>query len=974
MNLNFTPYNFGSEAAFKQQVDLAIAGMMQDCAECHVGGGAMEYVPAPTANANDRVSLRDIYATPLSYTKDSGGNTVPFGPFDSNMFTAFNKFIDTFDVDGDGDKLEVLDADWPNTGVIEMDCFLCHLQGYKYQDRVAAQRAAKFDVSRVVGSGVGTANTLAWDPNSTVPPEGYGTDVTYNNYVQDNGSGNLKFHYAINYYLKEFPPSDNCAFCHFGKPAVDWKKRGDNWANATQTYEVHKAVGCIGCHQAKVGTVIGTDNVADGNLGQCDPAKGIAPYSSAWNNTDGTVKTCEDCHLNYGYDEDLGTYSPAYGAPNPTGAHQAAGLTAVLCQTGENGVANASHLDIIDCAACHVRKIADPATNPWNTGGAIVDATGADIEGRMADHENEYVHREMYDPDDDATNITFSWLQGKIIATSVLNTVYWRDKNDVNHDVNADGRGGGMDTPLTTHVLAVNEVNGWTNLAEDNHGHITSTEIGARITALENGLPALTGKPGTPVIKISTMAVPFKVNHNIAPKQYAIGKQCTDCHGNTADLDSDGDGISNGGIFNGAYTMQGVNMDMTNLATQVTPLTKANSFEDVTDFHPNTKNKLATRTIPIKNWSGLTTMRAVDRSETLWENTFRARNTTWHANGDPIVGGAIPFPAPGSTGANTKGLWLKVEVDTNLDGVTDVTRTRMVNSFVDSTAGMSGLLNDLGSGATDGTDFTDDFEFVISDNGAGGLQIEAKAGNQIRLNPATTSGATGLNLVGYVWTPTPIIGVDGNPYPGRTEWVAYLNSINPNDVGIGLDPIADIATIDGQDPDLVLPYIEIIKGSTVTLVADDPAAAGVFRYTWTFSDSTAVGEAQSVQYTFNTTGLVTVFLTVIDEENKLSQQSVKVNVIVPPPVTGLTYDATAGDPNVTLHLVGLPTHDRLYFYYGDGLRQQIYDSADSFDLVHTYRFKSKYLTGGNYSYNTSVRIYNGSTLVETLQENVLIPQ
>ena len=169
------------------------------------------------------------------------------------------------------------------------------------------------------------------------------------------------------------------------------------------------------------------------------------------------------------------------------------GLSAVICQTGVDGTINASHLDIIDCAVCHVRKL---STEAWNTGGALVDATGKDADGRMADHENAYVSRFMYDDVNDVTNLAYSWLNGKIIATSVLNTVYWRDKNDVDHDVNADARGGGMDTPLTTHVLAVNEAAGWMSLTEDNAGIITDGLVAARISALEAALPGLTRQTG----------------------------------------------------------------------------------------------------------------------------------------------------------------------------------------------------------------------------------------------------------------------------------------------------------------------------------------------------------------------------------------------------------------------------------------------------------------------------------------------
>jgi len=57
---NWTPFDYLNETAFKQKADLSMAGITQDCGECHVGGGANEYVPWSVANMASRTSLRDI--------------------------------------------------------------------------------------------------------------------------------------------------------------------------------------------------------------------------------------------------------------------------------------------------------------------------------------------------------------------------------------------------------------------------------------------------------------------------------------------------------------------------------------------------------------------------------------------------------------------------------------------------------------------------------------------------------------------------------------------------------------------------------------------------------------------------------------------------------------------------------------------------------------------------------------------------
>lgn len=561
------PFVYADLSDFTKRVDLSVPGMMQDCAECHVGGGAMEYVPAP--DLNDRVSLRDFYTDGFAHL------TTP-RTFSNVDYTPFNYFIDTFDVDNDGDLLEVQEADFAQLGVLEMDCFLCHLKDYDYVGRRDMQRAAKFDASRAVGAGVAVQNNVAFGS------AGYGTDVYYNDLVVSDGT-NLSFGSTIIANLKATPPSDNCAFCHFNHGAVDWKKRGDNWKN-DPNYDVHTVLGCMGCHEGKVGSEIGTSgDPSSSALGQCDPTRGQAPYSSIWGATKGTVKTCADCHLKAGWDADLGEYSNDFGAPDPTARHQALGFTAQICQTKGDGDVDASHLDILECTVCHVRKA---STESWNTGGAVVDATGADIDGRLADHENQYVHRAMYDGPNDMTNISYAWHQGKVYSANVLTTLFWRDKN-IGWDANGDGQPDGMDAHLMTDILAVNLANDWTNLLEDNHGTVTDTEIGGRISALNTAMDTKWSAPAdTYDTKLSSLAVAFKVNHNVSPASYALGHACADCH-------------SAGKFFDKEYALQGDAMDLTFDPAQVTPFTKLGGT-DPTDFHPNLKNREATASIQLR--------------------------------------------------------------------------------------------------------------------------------------------------------------------------------------------------------------------------------------------------------------------------------------------------------------------------------------------------------------------------------------
>ena len=75
-------------------------------------------------------------------------------------------------------------------------------------------------------------------------------------------------------------------------------------------------------------------------------------------------------------------------------------------------MATKSHLDIMTCEACHVLKLSD-RTDFANDGAAMVDATGPDAEGRLADHDNQYVRR-------NAGTLALSWYKGKLLKTAYL--------------------------------------------------------------------------------------------------------------------------------------------------------------------------------------------------------------------------------------------------------------------------------------------------------------------------------------------------------------------------------------------------------------------------------------------------------------------------------------------------------------------------------------------------------------------------
>jgi hypothetical protein len=255
---DFQFYDYGSLTALEQKTDLTVAGALQDCNECHVGGGAMEYLPAGGAQftsallaLQSRTPLRNI-ATAADGTVNGGDKITPA------HFTTFNYFLDSYDVNKNGNKAEMLYNDYAKTGVGEVDCLMCHMEGYSWDERKKEIRKAKHDTARAVGAGIATTNDMLW-PAGAQPADGYGTTVGIYDVdkVVDDGAGNLKLAAAFADNIKRTPPSSNCASCHFGSgftiaeggdSKVDVKKRGDHWT-VNHNFDVHSAaLECMDCH------------------------------------------------------------------------------------------------------------------------------------------------------------------------------------------------------------------------------------------------------------------------------------------------------------------------------------------------------------------------------------------------------------------------------------------------------------------------------------------------------------------------------------------------------------------------------------------------------------------------------------------------------------------------------------------------------------------------------------------------------
>jgi hypothetical protein len=154
---------------------------------------------------------------------------------------------------------EELDGDyyrsrWDKSGVVEADCFICHLKGYNFDDRVSQLEQGNYQWAVVAGSRFGIVNGSV--------KRGDEPTVRYNRRLfNEDGTLSLDVSWP--------PPDENCEYCH---GQSDMGKRGFSW-NDVHNPDVHnqQGVSCTSCHPA------GPDHqLARGN----DNVNRVAPSSA----------------------------------------------------------------------------------------------------------------------------------------------------------------------------------------------------------------------------------------------------------------------------------------------------------------------------------------------------------------------------------------------------------------------------------------------------------------------------------------------------------------------------------------------------------------------------------------------------------------------------------------------------------------------------------------------------------------------
>ena len=210
------------------------------CGNCHPGGGPLEY---------DRDGKR----------------------YDERMRDPAAGLTSGAENGLDGDYYK---ARWAETGVIEADCFLCHMPEYDLKQRNAELANLNFRWAATAGAGFGSVKgKVAANEQPTVVYDKSRFDA----------DGNAIVHIAPE------PRNEACLGCHF-KP--DWKKRGAAYSART---DVHMIAGlrCVDCHAA--GSRAADPRIRDREAHQV--GKGDDPSGMVRNDLDNTVRSCEDCHL-----------------------------------------------------------------------------------------------------------------------------------------------------------------------------------------------------------------------------------------------------------------------------------------------------------------------------------------------------------------------------------------------------------------------------------------------------------------------------------------------------------------------------------------------------------------------------------------------------------------------------------------------------------------------------------------------------
>lgn len=238
-----------------ENIDMTPFNWVTSCGVCHPGGGPAEL---------DRSGQRYDKVLRL----DRGGVT---------MF-------------GDSDYLN---APWDRTGVVEADCFICHLDTYEYSVRAQQIKKGNFEFAATAAAGFGFVFGSVAD--------GQQPKVYYDKSMF-RADGTVFLHIRR--------PSDRqCMTCHDLSSA---QKRGSSWhSHYMDDVHTQQGITCTECHPGDI---------------RHNFAKGSSSSISVRDDLDNTALSCKECHD-----------KQEHGAPK-----------------AEHRWLPPLHLERVSCEACHI--------------------------------------------------------------------------------------------------------------------------------------------------------------------------------------------------------------------------------------------------------------------------------------------------------------------------------------------------------------------------------------------------------------------------------------------------------------------------------------------------------------------------------------------------------------------------------------------------------------------------------------------
>ncbi|MBN2225857.1 MAG: formate dehydrogenase subunit gamma [candidate division Zixibacteria bacterium] len=414
-------------------VGFSAEGDHPPCGACHAGGGGMEY---------DREGNRyDEYLAENPELRET--------------------------LDGDYHN-----SNWDKSGVVEVDCLICHLEGYSFDERIAQLEEGNYRWAVVQASRLGFVD-------GSVRRGGEPT-VTYNKrFFNEDGTITMKMSWP--------PPDDNCVFCH-GR--ADVRKRGFSW-NDIFNPDIHnqQGVSCVACHPA------GSDHQI---------AKGNANALMVANDLDNTMLTCAECHEG----GVLGATVPRHHSVRP------------------------SHLQAISCEACHIpslKRAAALGMDPLT--GSISFATnplGAKEFGERAEWKPVYNRRnghKIYPLNSMQATFWCNFDTDSLLYPLFLreHVAGWDLFSDQVTDDDEDG-----EPEVNTDEEIIAGLKAFSQSLQDNQRF---TQVHPAL--VKGGKAYHLGDDGT-LQELDYDVLPcisYSINHNVAPARMALGYNgCGDCH------------------------------------------------------------------------------------------------------------------------------------------------------------------------------------------------------------------------------------------------------------------------------------------------------------------------------------------------------------------------------------------------------------------------------------------------------------